>query len=71
MTAAPTPGSLLTVFEVAATLQKRPAAVREFANRGDLGFYRVGRTMRFAPEDVADFLARCRRPARGEKAVTG
>lgn len=62
---------LLTVAEVAAMLRKKPAAVRALANRGELSFYRVGRAMLFAPEDLAQFLSEHRRPARGEKALAG
>jgi excisionase family DNA binding protein len=60
--------SLLTVGEVAGALRKKPAAVRALANRGELSFYRVGRTMLFSPIDLERFLAQHRRPARGEKA---
>jgi len=57
---------LFTVAQVAAAFHKRPAAVRAAANRGEIGFHRVGRTMLFSEADVAGFLEKSRRPARGE-----
>jgi excisionase family DNA binding protein len=60
---------LLTVEDLAALLRKRPAAVRLLARGGAIAFHRVGRSLRFDPADVEAFLARQRRPARGEKAV--
>lgn len=66
-------GPLLTVRDVAGLLQKKPAAVRALANRGELAFYRIGREMRFAGADLDVFLERQRRvaadPEAGEKAV--
>ena len=60
---------LLTVLELSAALRKRPAAVRALAQRREIAYYRVGRAMLFDPQDVEVFLAGCRRPARGEKAI--
>jgi hypothetical protein len=34
-----------------------------------IAFHRVGRSLRFDPADVAAYLARQRRPARGERPV--
>jgi excisionase family DNA binding protein len=68
---APVDPRLLTVTEVAASLRKKPAAVRALANRGEISFYRVGRAMLFAPSDLQRFLSEHRRPARGEKALAG
>ena len=62
---------LLTVEEVSEVLRKRPAAVRAIANRGAISFYRVGRAMLFTPADIQVYLDRCRRLARGEKALAG
>ena len=65
---------LLTVLHVAEVLGKKPPAVRALARRGEIAYHRIGRSLRFAPEDVRTFLARCRRPARserGEQALAG
>lgn len=66
-------GKLLTVRDVADVLQKKPAAVRALANRGELAFYRIGREIRFAEPDLDVYLGRQRRevsdPEVGEKAV--
>ncbi len=60
---------LLTVSEVAAWLRLKPAAVRALARRSEITFFRVGRSIRFESADVEAFLARQRRPARGERAL--
>jgi excisionase family DNA binding protein len=46
----------MTTFEVAKRLRVRPQGVREFALRGELPYYRIGRRMLFAEPDVASFL---------------
>jgi len=61
--------ALLDVGDVAARLGLKPAAVRSLTRRGDIGYHRVGRGLRFLPADVEAYLARQRRPARGERAV--
>jgi excisionase family DNA binding protein len=66
--AAPIP-TLLTVTDVAELFRLKPAAVRALARRGDLGFVRVGRAIRFRPGDLEAYLERQRRPARGERAL--
>ena len=58
---------LITVSELAELLRKRPAAVRALAQRGEIAFYRVGRAMLFAPQDVESFLAACRRPSKKDR----
>ncbi|HEV8232729.1 MAG TPA: helix-turn-helix domain-containing protein [Thermoanaerobaculia bacterium] len=63
------PEDLLTVSDVAGWLRLKPAAVRALARRSEIGFYRVGRAIRFQPGDVKAFLERQRRPARGERAL--
>jgi excisionase family DNA binding protein len=60
--------TLLTVPELAAALRLKPAAVRALARRGEISFFRIGRSIRFRSGDVEAFLARQRRPARVEKA---
>jgi excisionase family DNA binding protein len=66
--AGPVP-TLLTVTDVATRLRLKPAAVRALTRRGEIGFYRVGRSIRFRSEDVEAFLERQWRPARGRRAV--
>jgi hypothetical protein len=61
------PGALLTVFDVAAILRLKPAAVRLLAATGAIGYFRVHRGLRFASSDVEAFLERARRPARDEQ----
>jgi excisionase family DNA binding protein len=60
---------LLTCSEAAGRLRMRPAKLRAIANRGELSFFRVGKAMLFAPDDLERFLELCRRPARGERAL--
>lgn len=57
---------LLDVRDVAARLRLKPAAVRALARRGEIGFVRIGRSLRFRTDDVGAYLERQRRPARGE-----
>lgn len=59
--AAPVAQELLTTFEVAARLRVRPQAVREFALRRELPYYRIGRKMLFSGPDLEAFLASRRR----------
>lgn len=66
MTTAP---SLLTVSDVANQLRLKPAVVRALTRRGEISFFRVGRSIRFQAEDVEVYLELCRRPARGERAL--
>lgn len=61
-----TEAALLNVQDVAVQLRLTPAAVRALARRGEITFYRIGRGIRFRPEDVEAYLARKRRPARDE-----
>jgi excisionase family DNA binding protein len=68
LTAANLP-DLLTCAEAAALLKVKPPKLRALANRGEIAFYRVGKSMLFADSDLESFLAECRRPARGEKAL--
>lgn len=49
---------LLTPADVAEFLSVKLARVYELANRGELKARRVGRLMRFKPEDVNAFLDR-------------
>jgi excisionase family DNA binding protein len=63
------PLALLTVSEVANQLRLKPASVRALTRRGEIGFYRVGRCIRFRSEDVEAYLERQWRPARGRRAV--
>jgi hypothetical protein len=46
-----------------------PRPLRALANRGEISFYRIGKSMAFAPVDLERYLELCRRPARGEKAL--
>jgi excisionase family DNA binding protein len=64
------PCALLTVSDVAGWLKLKPATVRALTRRGEISFHRVGRAIRFRPGDVEVYLARQRRPARGERALT-
>jgi excisionase family DNA binding protein len=66
---APSVPDLLTCAEAAALLKVKPPKLRALANRGEIAFYRVGKSMLFAGSDLESFLADCRRPARGEKAL--
>ncbi len=49
---APVAGALLTVDDVAARLDVKPASVRELYRKGQLPVVNVGRLVRFRPEDV-------------------
>ena len=60
---------LLTCAEAAARLRTKSAKLRALANRGEISFYRIGKSMVFAPDDLERYLELCRRPARGEKAL--
>jgi len=66
---APTLPELHTCAEAAALLKVKPPKLRALANRGEIAFYRVGKSMLFADSDLESFLAECRRPARGERAL--
>jgi excisionase family DNA binding protein len=60
---------LLTCSEAACRLRMKPAKLRALANRGEVSFYRIGKSMVFAPADLERYLDLCRRPARGERAL--
>ena len=60
---------LRTCAEAARLLKVKPPKLRALANRGEVTFYRVGKSMLFADEDLERFLSDCRRPARGERAL--
>jgi len=57
-----TPAALASIFGVPV------ARVYELSHRGTLGFVRIGRLMRFRPEDVEVFLASGGERAFGEDA---
>jgi excisionase family DNA binding protein len=60
---------LLTCAEAAARLRTKSAKLRTLANRGEISFYRIGKSMMFASVDLERYLELSRRPARGEKAL--
>jgi excisionase family DNA binding protein len=62
--------TLLTVSDLAARLRLKPAAVRALTRRGEIAFYRVGRSIRFDEADVDAYLERQRRPARGDRSLS-
>lgn len=49
-------GDALTAEEVATMLQINKNTVYTLAKRGDLGSYRIGRKLRFTPEDVQEYI---------------
>ena len=60
--AQPTPGSLLTMREVAERLGVPEEYARERGRRGDLATVRLGRHVRVRTEDLQDFIVRNRSP---------
>jgi excisionase family DNA binding protein len=61
---------LLTSAEAAKLLRVKVPKLRCLAARGEIGFFRVGKSMLFAPADLERYLELCRRPARGESALS-
>jgi len=52
---------LLTIPQVAAVLGLKARTLEEWVRRGRIKYYRVGRSVRFRPADVEQFLeTRCR-----------
>ena len=56
-TSIPIPDRLLTVEEVAKILNLSPRSVRSKAHRGDIPYVRIGRDMRFHPDEIRKLLA--------------
>ena len=57
-------GRLLTVEDLAALLQVRPRTVRGMCAKGILPYVRVGKLLRFRPDDVDRWVSGNRREAR-------
>jgi excisionase family DNA binding protein len=53
---------LLSVREIAARLGVSTATVYRLCDRGELPHVRISNAIRFAPADLAEFIARTRRP---------
>jgi excisionase family DNA binding protein len=52
---------LLSVSEVASLLSVSVARAYQLAERGELGHYKLGRSIRFSPDQVQTYLSGCRR----------
>ncbi len=52
--------SLLTVPQVAQLLQLSSRSLWKVVKRGDLPTVRLGRLVRIDPQDLADYLQRCK-----------
>ena len=51
---------LLTVAQVARLLSRKPWSVYQAAKRGDIPAHKIGRSVRFRPDDIASFIESCR-----------
>ena len=52
-----------TVHELAERFGLKPVTVRRMAERGELPFYTLGRSMRFRHNDIETFLQSCKNPS--------
>ena len=57
-------GGLLTVEEIGARLGLSAEVVRALAKSGKIPSFRIGRSLRFSPDDLATFIHSCRGPER-------
>lgn len=54
------PSPIMTPVEVAEMLRLRESTVREYARRGVLPSFKLGRHIRFNRQDIVDFIDRQR-----------